>query len=202
MAPWPDNSFDLHDCPHLTDKFLSNVQLSTQVPLQKLSFGGCVRLSENAILAFFNRNSASVSSLKSLDLSGCVQLSYVSWENLLRLCPNLQELNLSQCRQLDDALLHSIVSHLYRSLQVLDLSYCWEITDEGLKILLQVMAPLTSLSLKHCDKISFNTLAQLVLKLTSLTSLDVSYCWRIGRPQLQQIKRPALLIKYGQNETL
>jgi hypothetical protein len=167
-----------------------------------VSFGGCVRLSENAILSFFSRISASVSNLKSLDLSGCVQLSRTSLENLLRFCPNLQELNLSQCQQLDDALLRAIVSHLHRTLRVLDLSYCWEITDEGLKILLQAVAPLTSLSLKHCDKISFNILAQLAPKLPSLTSLDVSYCWRIGRTQLQQIKRPTLLIKYGQNQTL
>jgi hypothetical protein len=202
FAQWTGNAFPLNDCPHLTDKFLEKVQLSNQTPLQSMSLAGCVRVTDDAIRSFFQRHAPVVSTLRNLDLSGCTQLSQACLDTILQLCPNLQELSLSQCRQFGNAAVGRVAYVLQGTLRVLDLSYCWEVTDEGVKALSRSTSSLMSLSLKQCDKVTFDSMARLVSTIPTLVLLDVSYCWRLGLPQLQRLKRPTLQIKYGRGQSL
>jgi len=115
---------------------------------------------------------ANSTSLQTLDLSGCEQLSG-SLAPLAGLT-SLQSLNLSGCKQLSGSL--GLLASL-TSLQSLDLIGCKQLSGDLAP--LAGLASLRSLNLAWCTQLS-GDLAPLA-GLTSLQSLDLSLCWRLRR---------------------
>jgi TIR domain/Leucine Rich repeats (2 copies) len=115
------------------------------------------------------RKSAQLTSLVTLNLAGCVELTDLY---SLASLTSLQTLNLSGCQQLSDL---SPLATL-TSLQTLNLSSCWKVND------LSPLASLTSLqtlTLSGCWEVSdLSPLATL----TSLQTLDLSYCSQLSDP--------------------
>ena len=76
---------------------------------------------------------------------------------------NLSHVQLSGCNNgVDDSVLGLIATHLVNSLNFLDISYCKEITDEGLAHFSEKTYPLDSLIINGCNGISGAGLKQML----------------------------------------
>jgi internalin A len=133
--------------------------------LQSLDLAGCYQLSVCDLSPL-----GSLTSLQSLNLFGCLQLSDLS---PLAKLTSLQELNHAGCNHLSGDL--SPLAEL-TSLQSLNLSGCYQLSGN-----LSSLAELTSLqelNLARCEQLS-GDLSPLA-SLTSLQSLDLSWCTQLG----------------------
>jgi len=74
---------------------------------------------------------------------------------LAQSCPNIEELNLSQCKRISDATCAALSSHCPK-LQRLNLDSCPEITDMSLKDLAAGCPLLTHINLSWCELLTDN----------------------------------------------
>lgn len=74
---------------------------------------------------------------------------------LAQSCPNIEELNLSQCKKISDATCAALSSHCPK-LQRLNLDSCPEITDMSLKDLAAGCPLLTHINLSWCELLTDN----------------------------------------------
>uniref|UniRef100_A0A1D1XLI0 F-box protein At-B n=1 Tax=Anthurium amnicola TaxID=1678845 RepID=A0A1D1XLI0_9ARAE len=122
-------------------------------------------------LAFYNIDAPS--SLVDVRLVSCSKLTSEAATSLAS-CRNLEVLDLSGCKSIDDCGLCSI-STLGR-LSVLNLGGA-DITDSGLSILGNSCSPITSLSLRNCKRVTDKGVASLLLGdgiiRTTLLTLDL-----------------------------
>jgi internalin A len=129
--------------------------------LQSLDLSGCEQVSDLSPLS-------GVTSLQTLDLSGCEQVSDLS---PLSGVTSLQTLNLSGCEQVSD--LSPLIG--LTSLQALKLSGCKLVTD---LFPLSGLTSLQSLDLSGCKQLSGDLFP--LASLTSLRSLSLSGCERLS----------------------
>ena len=80
--------------------------------------------------------------------------------------------------KVDNAQLISIASGLPQ-LQSLNLSNCWNITDEGIRVVASGLPQLQSLNITACNKITDEGIRALANGFRQLQSLNISFCYNI-----------------------
>ena len=178
-------SLDLSLCKEVTD---SSIEVITnQAPnLQTLRLGGCTGISNLSLRLV----ASSLPRLTSLDLRSCWQ---VADSGILQLSSSqpppiqLDLLNLQDCQKVSDLALRHLASSQSLVISSLNLSFCANISDSGMKSLAK-MSCLRSLNLRSCDNISDIGVGYLAEGSVGLQVLDVSFCDRVTdrSVQLQQ----------------
>ena len=182
-------------CKQITDSALERI--SQMVPnLEELELGGCTNITDDglAMIAWGLRK------LKKLDLRSCCEISNQGMASLGGQDSSsnggtvaLEHLVLQDCQKLYDEAL-SFISQGLPSLKSLNLSFCGNITDSGLKHLAR-KPNLRELNLRSCDNISDTGVAYLAEGGARITSLDVSFCDKIGDPALQHVAQGLYSLK-------
>lgn len=170
-------SFVLKNCPQVSDKGLSSL-LKTQTDLEFLhlklsSFQ--VHLTDKCLLTLRS------SKLVSVKLDHIDQLSNNGVITLAKNCPNICELMLPGCKELNDSCIETVTRTLLKGkLEVLELSEIHLLTDLSLLAIGSGDCPkLRELLLVGCNMISGAGLLQVTQGCPNLTSLDIGYCYRI-----------------------
>ena len=101
--------------------------------------------------------------LEKVDLSDCAGLLTSACNLLIDNNRSLSHIQLSGCNGgVDNEVLSNIAKHLTQSLNFLDISYCKEVTDEGLAHFNELTYPMDSLMINGCSGISGAGLKQLL----------------------------------------
>lgn len=137
--------------------------------LRELSLKWCLGLTDLGIqlLALKCRK------LTSLDLS-YTMTTKDSLPSIMKL-PNLQELTLVGCIGIDDGALVSLERECSKSLQVLDMSQCQNITDVGVSSILKSVPNLLELDLSYCCPVT-PSMVRNFQKLPKLQALKLEGC--------------------------
>jgi hypothetical protein len=125
--------------------------------------------------------------IKSIDLSRIApHVTDCTVRHIIRSCPHLTSLNLSDCRLVTDEAL----AGLGRSLQVLILQNCRQLTDIGLNYLANTCHSLEALHLDGCHRITDEGIIKLVTASgNSIRRLRLSDCSRVTGLTLQAVAR-------------
>lgn len=112
--------------------------------------------------------------LEDLDVDKCAWLSNANIAKLLEICPNLTKISLASNTQIT----YSGWSALQklRHLQSLDISRCFQITDEEFKLIMQASRMVTHLHVQECTKLTDQAFYELGRNMPKLTDLDLSRC--------------------------
>ncbi|CAD6258777.1 unnamed protein product [Miscanthus lutarioriparius] len=137
--------------------------------LRELSLKWCLGVSDLGIqlLALKCRK------LTSLDLS-YTMITKDSFPAIMKL-PNLQELTLVGCIGIDDDALDSLDKECSKSLQVLDMSQCQNITDVGVSSILKSVPNLLELDLSYCCPVT-PSMVRSFQKIPKLQTLKLEGC--------------------------
>ena len=112
--------------------------------------------------------------LQKLNLSGCRNISNVSLICVSIECPELKELNLFNCTQLTDTGILSIADGC-KNLTYLNIGWCDRITDQGITCLASSAASLTELDLAGCTSLTNKSLKVISEECPLLQRLNISY---------------------------
>lgn len=108
--------------------------------------------------------------LRELNVGRCQWLTDENFFNLNRVCPNLQQLDLSQDTQLTYKAFGSLKK--FGSLKSLTLSYCHQIGDEELALVLESCPGLIELNISGCKKLTESALLNTTTSLPRLITLS------------------------------
>ena len=92
--------------------------------------------------------------------------------------PQLQSLNLSNCWNITDEGITAVASGLPQ-LQCLDITACYKITDKGIAAVASGLSQLQSLNISNCGNITDEGIRALANGLPQLQSLDIGGCGNI-----------------------
>ncbi|XP_065200656.1 F-box/LRR-repeat protein 14-like [Planococcus citri] len=181
-------NLDLSLCKQITDKSVLKIVQSLE-NLENLELGGCSNVTDSGLLAIAN----GLKRLKSLNLRSCWNVS----DQGIRLIAGqtdkktgnltLERLGLQDCQHLSDEALKCISIGL-TSITSINLSFCINISDVGLKYLAKIPS-LRELNLSSCDNVSDAGVAYLAEAGSPITSLDVSFCDKVTDQSLDYISR-------------
>ena len=116
--------------------------------LKYLNLHGCPQICNLALIAISN-----LSSLESLDLSGCTRLTLAGASYIGKKCLLLKSISLASCGDcVTNALFEAIILHA-RSLAVVNLSFCKKISERSLKAMSNYQN-LQTLDLTGCASVS------------------------------------------------
>lgn len=115
--------------------------------------------------------------LKRLSLQSNSHLNYLSW-GMLNTFRKLTSVNVSYCQQLVDEDLKLIVQAC-PNLNELQIEECREITDNGIFDVIQYCKNLTILNMSRCDNLTDKSLIELGLKATQLRHLEIARCTKM-----------------------
>ncbi|KAF6217232.1 hypothetical protein GE061_001586 [Apolygus lucorum] len=189
---------DLSLCKQVTDNSLGKIAQYLK-NLEVLELGGCCNITNTGLLLV----AWGLKNLKRLNLRSCWHVSDQGISHLAGLNREsrkpangnlaLEYLGLQDCQRLsDEALKH--VSVGLNSLKSINLSFCINITDSGLKYLAK-MPCLKELNLRSCDNISDIGMAYLAEGGSGISSLDVSFCDKIGDQALVYVSQGLFNLK-------
>ncbi|GAA49375.1 F-box and leucine-rich repeat protein 16 [Clonorchis sinensis] len=167
---------------HVTDSAFSYFSPQQRTTLETVRLIQCMDLTNQAVINL----AFALPQLRHLSLSGCTNLTD---DGLDVVCENLKqlvELDLSWCAKLTDGVLECIACDLIW-LQKLILDRCMTITDVGLDYL-STLSKLHHLSLRWCVNLSDGIIPHLV-GMTQLTFLSLAGCKRISEDGLSQLAR-------------
>lgn len=175
---------DLSLCKQVTDSGVGRIAQCLK-NLESLNLAGCCNISTSGLLLI----SWGLKKLKRLDLRSCWHISDAGIR-LLAGIPDggnhhLEYLGLQDCQRLSDEALKHISTGCTR-LERINLSFCVNITDSGLKCLAK-MPSLRELNLRACDNVSDVGMSYLADGSAPLSLLDVSFCDKIGDQALGYI---------------
>ncbi|XP_014257263.1 F-box/LRR-repeat protein 14 [Cimex lectularius] len=186
----PDlTKLDLSLCKQVTDISLGRIAEYLK-NLEVLELGGCGNVTDTGLLLI----AWGLKNLKRLNLRSCWHVSDQGISHLAGLSRGaadgnlaLEYLGLQDCQTLtDEALKH--VSVGLAGLKSINLSFCVNISDSGLKYLAKMPA-LKELNLRSCDNISDTGMAYLAEGGSRITCLDVSFCDKIGDQALVHVSQ-------------
>ncbi len=147
--------------------------------LSLLDLSGCYNLSDSVLETGFNRT---ISSLTSINLSLCKELTDNSLGRIATHCKNLEILDLGGCTKITNTGL-LLISLGLRKLVSLNLRSCWQITDTGLSHLSRTDGEerterlvLENLVLQDCQKLSDESLRYISEGFKSLRRINLSFC--------------------------
>lgn len=174
-------------CKLITDRSLEKIAQYLK-NLEVLELGGCSSVTNIGMLLI----SWGLKRLKVLNLRSC---RHISDNGIGHLCGleqemrklesqptpgnfELEHLGLQDCQKLTDRALKHVSSGLVH-LKSINLSFCGNVTDSGIKFLSK-MPSLKDLNLRSCDNITNTSLGYLSEGGSRLEALDVSFCENIG----------------------
>lgn len=182
-------------CKQITDSTLGRIA-SYLKNLEWLDIGGCSNVSSNGVLLIAcGLKKLKVLNLRSLRLitdqaiEHLTGISHISVEGM----PHLEYLCLQDCQKLTDVSLKHVGDKM-NNLKVLNLSFCTNITNAGLRFLAKMPA-LLELNLRVCGNISDVGIGHLSVGNSRLTLLDVSFCERITNQSLIHISQGMFHLK-------
>lgn len=206
---------NLRDCINITDRAIKGLSLRCK-KIENLSLRGCDKISDRALTEMITPHEDSYSlsdALKVLDLSYCAQISTAGLLKLLPacgileevnfsgitavdndfiyqlclVCPTIQRLALQKCIMLTDVALCSIADYLW--VEVLDISSCNRITDDGIDVLSAVCSGIHEMVLSNITKLSNRTMYSLSLNCKSLRLLNITNCGLITEDAVSEMRR-------------
>ncbi|MGD9108510.1 MAG: AAA family ATPase [Gammaproteobacteria bacterium] len=121
--------------------------------LEKLDLSWCGNII-NVLRELSNNSSLQLINLKKLNLSDIEELTDEAVEAIFKLCPNLEELNLSACFYIENAFknLSQDLRNRLKKLKILNL-YQTNITTENLEVILKCCPNLEVLNIGECEEI-------------------------------------------------
>ncbi|XP_072290465.1 uncharacterized protein fbxl9 [Eucyclogobius newberryi] len=168
----------LQGCKELTD-YSVEILVKHQAELQTLDISGCTELTSRSVQAIAHglkslrhlslcqdwrvtekglADLLSVPSLRSLDLSECLNISGVETVNALTSSnttrARLETLNLKSCRYMRDLAVFSLVQLFGATLRELDLTSCTNVTDLSVRALITFSPGLKVLRLGWCKEVT------------------------------------------------
>lgn len=165
---------DINKCSNVGDNGVSSVSKACSASLKTLKLLDCYKLGDDSVLSLakFCKN------LETLIIGGCRNISDEAIKMLAAACNvNLKVLRMDWCLNLCDSSLNRILSQC-RSLEVLDVGCCDEVTDAafqgldggGFELALKI------LKVSNCTKITVEGIGMLLKSCKSLEYLDVRSC--------------------------
>ncbi|CAB0019712.1 unnamed protein product [Nesidiocoris tenuis] len=186
---------DLSLCKQVTDNSLGRIAQYLK-NLEVLELGGCCNITNTGLLLI----AWGLKNLKRLNLRSCRHISNQGISHLAGLNREtadgnlaLEYLGLQDCQRLTDEALKHVSAGLCR-LKSINLSFCINITDSGLKYLAK-MPCLRDLNLRSCDNVSDIGMAYLAEGGSAISSLDVSFCDKIGDQALVHVSQGLFNLK-------
>lgn len=112
--------------------------------------------------------------LEEVNLNGMYTVDDAVVHSICKLCPTLLKLHLQRCSFITDAALCSLADYLW--LEMLDISYCTKLTDDGIEILSVACTGITKLYMRRVTKLTSRTVHALSRNSSMLADLDVREC--------------------------
>ncbi|OWZ07138.1 hypothetical protein PHMEG_00020514 [Phytophthora megakarya] len=182
-------------CPKIQGADFSNLVQSTQtksvIPtceLMTLDLSGCAGLDDCGVAALVTTNRFT---LLSLNLGALQTLGSSTFSAIAR-CAELESLNLSLCRPLQNKDLVGIVTGCTQ-LSTLLLQGCVALDDEGFKAMAPRALNLQRLSVEFCYNITDEGLSAVVSRCPQLLHLNVKACNQLTTTSFHTLARKALL---------
>jgi len=127
------------------------------------------------IFAFLKNSNISLTSVHTINLAHCYEITDDGLINLAKSCPNLQSINLDGCWKItDDGLIK--LAQSCPNLQSINLASCKKITDDGLINLAQSCSNLQSINLEACNQITDDGLINLAKSCPNLQNITLERC--------------------------
>ncbi|CAG8486725.1 11771_t:CDS:2 [Dentiscutata erythropus] len=153
----------------ISDQILA--RLSSCERLERLTLGGCRRLTDVGLLKLLEK----ADGLVALDVSDIENLTDSVVELVGERCRRLQGLNVSMCRKISDKGI-MVVASKCRSLRRIKLSNCDNITDESVIVLAKNCPHLLELDLTNCNQITNKAIKPVFENCTQLRELRLACC--------------------------
>lgn len=178
---------NLGNCPWLNDALLKRL-IPTCIHLEKLGLSGNLQLTYTSWGEL-----QKLKRLRSLDIARCHQIRDEDFSLILKACPQLTHLDLEDCKSLSNKAFFELARNL-SSLAVLNVARC-NISDGLLLEIVSRCRSLRVLDLSRCLDITAKGLSHLVSQASSLQRLILRRS-NISPDTIQQLKqiRPALTI--------
>ncbi|XP_053742793.1 dynein regulatory complex subunit 6 [Synchiropus splendidus] len=176
----------LDDMPTLSNSCIQALA-STRRCLAAISLLGSSHLSDDGVIAVAN-----ASKLKRFTIQGNYQISDVGWKTLCVASPELCRLHAAECPRMTDASLKSVAA--LKNLQYLDVSYCHNLSDQGISHLADgsSASKLKELNVSHCGVITDEGVRRIAQRLVELRRLNLSYCDRLSDAALAGLSGSSL----------
>ena len=138
--------------------------------LRSIDLSKCLELNDAAI----GMLAAHCKRLQAIELSGCAHLTDDTLHKLASQCPHLQRVRLARCKRLTDKSLCSLADYLW--LEDLDFSGNNRITDDGIEVLAVEFSGLITLNLNDCAKLTDKSIEAFTRHSRALAELNVINC--------------------------
>ncbi|GFP92796.1 F-box/LRR-repeat protein 3 [Phtheirospermum japonicum] len=175
-------SLDLSYLP-ITSKCLSQI-LELQ-HIEDLILEGCYGIDDDSLATI----KLGCTSLQTLDVSGCQNVSHVGLSSLTSVAAYLQQLNLSHGSRVDLDLANSLRN--LSMLQSIKLDGC-QVTCSGLKAIANWCVSLQELNLSKCMGVTDEGLSSVVTKHKDMKKLDITCCRKITKISLANVTNSCL----------
>jgi F-box/leucine-rich repeat protein 7 len=173
---------NISNCHHITDEgFSSLIQvLSGRANLRKVYMKCNWNISAMAIMDL----SISCRQLLELDVSNCrkvtddVIISLIGYRDNTKFgCPCLRSLRLGYCKYLTDRTMQHIINDMNDRVELLDLTRCTTITDNGfLNLRNNYFSKLHTFVLKDCTFLSDRVVEMISIYMKELEDLNLTFC--------------------------
>ncbi|TPX39885.1 hypothetical protein SeMB42_g06200 [Synchytrium endobioticum] len=139
-------------CPLISDHGLVHLSKGHSISeFQFLKISNCPQVSDAGLIPLI----AQAKELNTLEVANCRHLTDNVVNTLAMSCPYIRHLDLEECIHITDAALHSIAMNLgAMSMEVIVLSFCDAITDDGAMALLRGCPNLEKLEVDNCSRIT------------------------------------------------
>ncbi|CAG8453113.1 8878_t:CDS:2 [Ambispora gerdemannii] len=139
--------------------------------LERLTLGGCKRLTDIGLIGLINK----AEGLVALDVSDIMNLTDAVVELVGQRCRRLQGLNVSLCKKITDTGVIAVASRC-RSLRRIKLSGCENVTDNSIVLLAENCPHLLELDLTNCNQITNNAIQPVLERCAQLRELRLNSC--------------------------
>lgn len=184
----------LHGCTSITDSGLAFLVEGCQ-KIKYLDFSKCSNVGDTGICDIAKTCAASLKILKLLD---CYKLGDESMLSLAKYCNNLEVLIIGGCRNLSDKSIKLVAAACSVNLKILQMDWCVNVSDSLVNCILSQCRSLEVLDIGCCDEVTdaaFQGLgsegSELILKI-----LKVSNCSKITVVGLGMLLRSCKTLEY------
>ncbi|CAJ0633579.1 9004_t:CDS:2, partial [Entrophospora sp. SA101] len=154
---------------NLSDQIL--VRLSSCERLERLTLGGCKKLTDESLLKLIDKTEG----LIALDMSDIESLTDVVIELVGERCRRLQGLNVSMCKNITDKGVTAVASRC-KGLRRIKLSGCENITNRSVIDLAENCSNLLELDLTNCHHVTDDAIKPVFENCNQLRELRLAYC--------------------------
>ena len=176
------NALHIRSCYTLTDNGLENCK-----DLRRLSLFRSVKISDEGIMSI----STKCKQLEELDLTLCIEISVKGIKALAENCGKMKHLVLKGLHLGDDAV--ELIANGFAQLELLDLTNCYQITDQCLGVLFLQCKFLRVLNIEECFKISDVGIETISTDGSLLNELSLAGCQNITSKTLKHLQNLMML---------